>query len=95
MTNLDPLIDRVESAVGPDRELDREIGEALGWHQRKVTGLGMNGRTPGRWLWFPPFDPNASWPQKPKTLPAFTGPRKRAATLAALRSLSSQGEGHE
>lgn len=77
------LLARVEAAEGPtNRALDLLVAEALGWSQRKVTGLGLNGRTPGRWLWFAPYPNNA----RPRAIPAFSGPRHRAQTAALLKA---------
>jgi len=81
---LEELAARCEAATGADRELDVEIAIALGWHQRRVTRLGLNGRTPGSDLWFPPHAP---WGHKGyRNPPAFSGSRKRAAIAAALRT---------
>lgn len=81
---LGELLVRVEAATGPDGMLDRQIALALGWRERRVTKLGLNGRTTGGYRWFEPDYPHA------RRLPRFTGPRKRAATLQALRALQSQ-----
>ena len=65
-------------------ELDVLCAEALDWRQRRVTGLGLNGRTPGSDLWFPPFAP---WGTKgSRRPPHFSGPRKRKWAAAALRA---------
>ena len=88
MADLLELADRVEAAPKRDRELDREAAEALGWHTRKVTGLGLNGRTPGRIMWVAPEPP---WVTRP--LPNMTGPRKKMITAAALRDRAPALEG--
>ncbi len=76
---LTDLLDRVKACEGADQELNEEAATALGWTRRKVTGLGLNGRTPGRWLWVSPEPP---WDAR--RLPNLIGPRRRAATVAAL-----------
>ena len=81
---MSDLADRIE-ASGWSRELDEEAAIALGWQERKVTSLGLNGRTPGRWLWCPP-DP----PFKPRRLPRFTGPRMRKWTIELLRKSAAE-----
>lgn len=74
---------------------NEEIAEALGWSQRKVTGLGLNGRTPGRYMW---VAPDAPWPVKTK-LPNFLGPRRVRQTISELICVvdplptNSRGEG--
>lgn len=82
------LADKVGGLSGPDRDkaLDLLIAPHLGWSERKVTALGLKGRTPGRLLWF--FYP-APWGSKGKPLPNLTGPRKRVATAQALRALAT------
>jgi hypothetical protein len=77
---LSELLSRVEAA-GADGLLDRQVAIALGWDERRVTRLGLNGRTPGRWEWFAPDSLTS------RTLPRFTGPRKRTATIALLKAL--------
>ena len=92
MTPTDPekmieLAERISALGSRDEYLDRQAAMALGWHSRLVTRLGLSGRTPGSWLWFPP---DAPWgtPGR-RNPPALTGPRKRAETVAALRALSN------
>ena len=86
-TSVDELLslaERCERAAGADRELDAEIAVAFGWRQRRVTRLGLNGRTPGSWLW---FAPDEKWGDKGRRHPpSFAGPRKREDTAAALRA---------
>lgn len=54
-TDLTALLARMEAAAGPDREWDRRLWKATGQGTiRLVTGLGMNGRTPGRQTAFGP-----------------------------------------
>jgi hypothetical protein len=73
-----PLIARLEEAGGGSRELDAEIARAIGWSQRIVTRIGLNGRTPGRLTW---FGTNG----RPTTyLPKFSSARNRTATLKAI-----------
>lgn len=67
------------------REFTEEVAIALGWSARKRTGLGLNGRTPGRWGWVPPDPP---WEWKPR-LPALLGPRQLDKTIAALAALAA------
>ncbi len=79
---LEDLAARVEAAAGGDRELDERVHEALGWVYRKQTGLGMNGRTPGRWMWFaPPWNGKGRY-----ILPSVFGSRNRIKYAAALRA---------
>ena len=78
------LSDQVEAATGADRELDALIALALGWRERRVGRLGLSGRTPGSFLWFPP-DETLGMKGRVRP-PAFTGPRKRKDTAAALRA---------
>jgi hypothetical protein len=83
--HLAGLLQRVERS-GPDGLTDRLVAHALGWHERRVTRIGLNGRTPGQWRW---FDPEG---HGPKSLPRFTGPRKRTETSALLKALiASEG----
>lgn len=89
MSNLNDLAARVEALTEIDPELNERVAEAFGWHVRLVTSLGINGRTPGRWLWFPPYPEVGRGRAKP---PLFIGSRKRASTVVALRS-RVQGEG--
>lgn len=51
---LRDLLERVRAAKGPDWRLDEEILSVLGWNVRRVTGLGLNGRTPGSVRAWPP-----------------------------------------
>jgi hypothetical protein len=82
------LADRCEKASRPDRELDAEIPVTFDWYQRRVTRLGLNGRTPGSVLWFPP---DAPWSYTGRRHPpAFSGPRNRARIAAALRSRAQE-----
>lgn len=77
------LLARVEAADGPDGMLDRQVAFALGYRERKVTSLGLNGRTPGRYVWFKPHPES----NQRVALPRFTGPRKRAETIRLLKAL--------
>lgn len=82
------LAARIERAEGPGSlELDIEAAELLGWHERRVTGLGLNGRTRGSMLWFPDFAPIGT--KGRRRPPRFSGPRMRAATAAAIRARSA------
>ena|SRR5690242_1913340 len=88
---IDAVIARLRKGSGPDRDLDWDIAEALGGAVRRVSGLGLNGRTPGQWRVF--------WPGKEGTkgsqIPYYTKHRDRAiAKLKAARQSAppSQGE---
>jgi len=85
--SLTDLIERVE-ACEPSFALDEFCAGHLGWHQRRVTFLGLNGRTPGsdRWFVYPGDNP----PKGRARPPHFTGPRRRAATLEALKALQAK-----
>lgn len=90
MTDLAGLIERLEGATKPDRDLNETVAKALGWQRRLRTSLGLNGRTPGRWGWVDPV--TFAWKA---TLPDFTGPRKKTYALCSLRRAlqASTGEG--
>lgn len=91
-TALLELADLLESYSLPfnDPALDITIAEAFDWHERRVTGLGLNGRTRGSMLWFPPFAP---WGTKGlRKPPRFSGPRRRKATVAELRARAASGD---
>src|SRR3546814_17998772 len=79
MTDLSKLIERVEADGAFDRELNEEVAQVFGWHVRKVTRLGLNGRTPGSWLWFPPND--AFGHQGSRMPQPFLGPPSRRRAL--------------
>jgi len=80
---LDDLIERVRTCEGFDKALNEEVAKALGWTERRVTRLGLNGRTPGRWHWVAPYDPF----KVTASLPNLIGPRLHSKTLWALRYL--------
>lgn len=82
LEELRALLARVEAAEEPDGMLDRQAALALGWRAQKVTSLGLNGRTPGRWMWVSP-DP----PWRPRSCPRMTGARSKPKTVSALRAL--------
>lgn len=85
------LAERVERASGPDDDLSQKAHLELGWHSRRVTRLGLNGRTPGSYLWFPP---NAEWGATGrKKLPCLSGPKVRKRVAEALRHLAAQPRG--
>ncbi|MGV7119535.1 hypothetical protein [Sphingopyxis sp. 550A] len=93
MTNLSSLIERIEADGAFDRGLNEEVAQVFGWHVRKVTRLGLNGRTPGSWIWFPP---NAPFGHKGSRMPHnFIGPRSRVRTLERLRALKARNHSHE
>jgi len=79
VSNILARIERGET----DAQLLEAVAVALGWSQRKVTGLGLNGRTPGRWRW---CDPEPPWTVRAK-LPALLGPRSRSETIRKLQAL--------
>lgn len=74
------LIRRME-AREDSCDLLEAVAKVLGWQERKRTGLGLNGRTPGRHGWVSPESP---WAWRP-TLPRLLGPKNRAKTLAQLQ----------
>lgn len=89
MNKLLALADRVEMAREADEELEEEAHIALGWRRQRVTSLGLNGRTPGRWLWFPP---DRVWGTKGRyTLPSVKGPVVRKRLVTALRARAHGG----
>src|SRR3546814_11278401 len=89
--DLSSLIERIEADGAFDRELNEEVAQVFGWHVRKVTRLGLNGRTPGSWLWFPP---NAAFGHKGSRMPPnFIGPRSRGRPLERLRGM--KGHPHQ
>src|SRR3546814_17660283 len=93
MTDLSKLIERVEADGAFDRELNEEVAQVFGWHVRKVTRLGLNGRTPGSWLWFPP---NAAFGHKGSRMPHnFIGPPNPGRTLQPPRDRKSAVTGKE
>ncbi len=87
---LDELAARIEALTLPFRDhgLDEQAALALGWQERLVTSLGINGRTPGRYRWFRPY-PEPT-PNKGLSLPNMTSPRKRKETVAALRARTQE-----
>lgn len=88
MADLNDLLARVEAASGPDRALDAEVALALGYTRRRVTRLGLNGRTPGRLEWFRPY-PDATQ----CSLPSLTGHRNRSRTIDRLHALKDKTHG--
>lgn len=46
------VLARLDKGFGPDRDLDWDIAEALGGHVRRVSRIGLNGRSPGSWRVF-------------------------------------------
>lgn len=88
MTDMIELAERVERAGKTDRDLDWDVAVALGGQIRKVTGLGLSGRTPGRnrvfWPWTETRNGSA--------IPYYTKDGCiRAKTAATLRALSHKG----
>ena len=82
--SLSELLERVKTASGADRELDAEVARALGWRERRVTRLGLRGRTPGSYRW---FSPDEQWGDKGSaTPPRLTGPRGRQRTITLLEA---------
>ncbi len=85
---LRSLIERVEAATAPDRDLTEQAHKALGWHQRRVTSLGLRGRTPGSYLW---FEPRATIDARGRRyLPCVSGPINRRRIAADLRLRAAQ-----
>lgn len=81
--SIDAVIARLRKGFGPDRDLDWDIVEALGGTVRRVSSLGLNGRTPGQWR---AFWPGRSDNAKGSQIPYYTNHRDRAiAKLEAMR----------
>lgn len=79
--NITHVIKRVQMSDGVDRDLDWDIAEALGGNVRRVSRLGLSGRTPGsnRVFWPGKVDNN-----KGSAIPAYTKDRTKA--LAKLKA---------
>ena len=92
MTSADllALAERLDRETG-NRDDDAMVALALGWTQRRVTRLGINGRTPGSMRWFSPVAHFGY--QGTRNPPRFTGPRHRLATAAALRARAATEQG--
>lgn len=84
---LSELIERVEKLDGPDRDVDEAIVEAMGGHVRRVSRLGLNGRSPGSYrAFFSHSDPN-----KGSAIPYYTKSHEsRVRAIAKLSALSAQ-----
>lgn len=92
-SGLVDLLGRVQAATGPERELDEAVARALGYHTRLVTGLGLNGRTPGSYRWFAPGpQPPGLGAARP---PNFTGPRGKSRAAALLQALIANPHGKD
>lgn len=91
---LESLLARVEAATGPaDSELNELAAKALGWCPRRVSGLGLSGRTRGSVRWFhadQPLIKDRTWTKGRAKPPVLIGPRSKARTIALLRALISQ-----
>lgn len=86
MSQIAELIKRVERARRTDRDLDQDVATALGASIRRVTRLGLNGRTPGSYRAFFPY----SDPRKGSAIPYYTKTeRSRARAVALLRSMEA------
>jgi len=90
MRELRELIERVEKRTGRDRDLDMEIAEALGGSVRRVSRLGLNGRSPGSYRVF--------WPHSDcwgpgHVIPYYTkDDRSRQRAVALLRAKAQESE---
>lgn len=71
MTDLRELVERLEAAEGPSRELDAEIARALGW---KDVGIGPHAPQTVKWV-----RPDGS--ETFNRLPAYTASIDAALTL--------------
>ncbi len=80
------LAKRVEEGSGPDRDMDWDIAEALGASIRRVTGLGLNGRTPGSMRAFWPHKPNIG---RGSEIPRYTKNRTKAAAHLRIVAAST------
>lgn len=91
VARMQSVIERLEKRDGPDRDLDQDVAEALGASVRRVSKLGLNGRTPGSyrafWQRADPFGPGSA-------IPYYTKDRARAKAklLKALEALSEEEE---
>jgi hypothetical protein len=90
MTTLIALAERVEGRSKPDRDLDYEVAEALGGQVRRVSRIGLSGRSPGSWrVFWPPSNAHGVG----SAIPYYTrtdASRTRAASR--LRALSKDTE---
>lgn len=76
-------IRRLEKCAGRDRDLDEEIAEALGGSVRRVSRLGLNGRSPGSFRVFWPGTTSKTG----SAIPYYTKDEKtRARAMARLRA---------
>ena len=86
-SELAKLIEDIEKATGPDWRLDEQVIEALGGHIRRVSRLGLTGRTPGSYRAF--FD--HSHPIKGSAIPKYTKtPESRQRIIKRLRALDKE-----
>lgn len=84
---IEAVLARIDKRTGPDRDLDWDIAEALGANIRRVSRLGLNGRSPGSYRAFwPKSDPSG----RGSDIPYYT--KDRAKAKAKLRAaLESSG----
>lgn len=88
MPDLLSLAARVEALTGPDRDLDWEIAEARGGQIRRVSRLGLSGRSPGSYR---VFWPTTRVPGPGNSIPTYTKtPETRKRAAAALRAKAAQ-----
>ena len=88
MTDLPALLARVEAATKANRDLDHDIAEALGGQIRRVSRLGLSGRTPGSMRVFWPHTASSRYHAVGHVIPYYTKTevgRNKYATL--LRSM--------
>lgn len=84
-SRIESLLARIDQRKLPDRDLDWDIAEALGASIRRVSRLGLNGRSPGSYRAFwPKSDPFG----RGSTIPYYTKDREKAK--AKLRAALSE-----
>lgn len=81
------VLTRLDKGFGPDRDLDWDIAEALGGMVRRVSRLGLNGRSPGSWRVFWSVDKTNG---KGSVIPYYTKHRDKAKDK--LRKVLEQSE---
>ncbi|WP_411033372.1 hypothetical protein [Shinella sp. BYT-45] len=87
---IEAVLARIERSKGTDRDLDWDIAEALGASIRRVSRLGLNGRSAGSYRAFwPDSDPFGHG----SAIPYYTKDREKAK--AKLRAaMKSKGGDH-
>ena len=92
-TELVALRERVAGLTGADRDLDEDIATALGGIVRRVTRIGLNGRTPGSYRVFWPGRDNGG---RGSAIPYYTkSEASRARAIQRLTALINSETGHD